>query len=424
MVKSRLSRSSRAFVALLFLALAISFFASTGLILWEMRDIDPLLVLSTNSNLFVYFPTLGVVALAAFYVPAVILTDLYWSGRIKLGRTRYMLGFLVFVGAAVAISEKMNVTELRPFWEISPAALHAKDNDPRTCRPNPPETETGNPSVRPDCRPAILGAIGDLRVKALDRVALSPLARECNLDKLLEPPPDYTVARYCFPAHRLLTTPACCLMQRELVEQSVALWESPRTRSLTANWDRLVFLPAKCFFLVVILMIGVLLIYRKKLLVAHYSDLLPAMERRLQWGALAMLPWLIMDYAQQQVADVLYGAPGGFPFRPSLVLLPWALLIAGYFADRIQIELVRIVQMVSAVISGIAILNYRSVFDWSAKLVGVGAPEWHFWLLGGISIVGLVYILWGIPGALRGEDLGKDEIDPAVPPVHGGGPFT
>ena len=94
----------------------------------------------------------------------------------------------------------------------------------------------------------------------------------------------------------------------------------------------------------------------------------------------------------------------------SLVLIPWSLLVAAYFADRIGIELVRLVQLASGIISLVAILNYRDVFDWSAKAFGVGAPALHFAVLGVITAVALVYLGRWMPGALRGEDKGDDEV--------------
>ncbi len=407
MAQSRLLASARRFVAVVFGLLALSFIASTGLLLFEFQDTEPLVMLSAHSNLFVYFPTLGLVALAAFYVPAVIFTDLYWRRHVTSGPGRYALGFLVVIGLSYFASEQLNSSPLRPLWEIEPTRLEEDSNARNKCVGNEAENAANPPKALPTCRPTLLGTAIDLHAKAQSRVALSPLARECKSDDLLERPVDYKSPRYCFPAHTWLGTEHCCEMQSRLASRAHELWSTPGYRSTTATLDRFFFLPLKCFFVIVILLIGALLIFRKPRLVAHYSDLLPAMERGLQIGALAMLPWLIMDYAQQQTADVLYGATSGFPFRPSLILVPWALLLAGYFADRIQIELVRMVQLLSGIISAVAILNYRSVFDWSAKLVGVGASPWNFVVLVIVSIAALFYLLAWIPGALRGEDKGN-----------------
>lgn len=420
MTVTRLSPFARWFVLLVFLLLGASFVASTAVVLFEFQDTELWFILGAYSNLFVYFPTLGLVALAAFYVPAVIFTDLYWRGRVTGGPLRFALGFAVVMGLAWYVAERLNDTHLRPLWEISPARLYQDRNISNACPTLTDEQKAKGPpraySV-PGCRPTLLGSASDLRTEATKRIALSPLARACRPDGLLEPPTEYDVARYCFPAHTWLKTTDCCRFQDGAAGRALDLWGQPDSRSLAARLDRTLFLPMKAFFIVVITLIGVLLVFRRPRLVEHYADLLPAMEKGLQIGALAMLPWLLMDYAQQQVTDVLYGTADGFPFRPSLVLVPWALLLAGYFADRIQIELVRLVQLASGVISAVAILNYRSVFDWSAKLVGVGASPFAFYVLAGTSLVMLIYLLAWIPGALRGEEKGREDASSSTKPA-------
>ncbi|MGE0699369.1 MAG: hypothetical protein AB7O57_09765, partial [Hyphomicrobiaceae bacterium] len=266
--------------------------------------------------------------------------------------------------------------------------------------------------ARAGCRPSLIGASRDLREQSLNRLRLSPLVRECTPDPLLERPQTDATPRYCFPAHQKLDTDACCRMQRALHDQAFAHWSAPAQRSVAAELDRWIFLPLKTFFVLIIVVIGLLLIRWKSRLVAHYGPLLPAMERGLQIGALAMLPWLIMDYGNQQVTDILYGPGGGFPMRLSLVLIPWAVLVAGYFADRVKVGFAALVRGSGAVISAAAYLNYRDVFDWSAKALGVGAPPIHFFTLGLVSLLAIGWLLQWIPGALRGEDKGDD--DPAT----------
>ena len=420
LAQSRLHKDAQRFVAVLFFALAATFVVSTVLVLREFGDYDPMLILGGFSNQFVFFPTLGIVALAAFYVPATIFTDLYWHGTITKGRQRFGVGFLVVVALSFTASEYLNGTKHRSLWELAPAKLQPRAGTREVCR-QPAEMTTTNSDKVPSCRPVLLDAFQDLRTRALSRVRLSPFARECNPDALVEPAAEQSVPRYCFPAHRLLDARACCIMQRQLRDYTFAEWSTPGNLSAMASLDRFVFLPIKCFFLMIILLIGILLIVRKRRLSKEYPDMLPAMERGLQIGALAMLPWLLMDYAQQLVTDVLYSPATGFPLRASLVLVPWALLLAGYFADRIQIELVRIVQLVSGIISFVAILNYRNVFDWSAKVLGVGAQIDYFVVLVVFSLMALLYLLRWIPGALRGEDKGKDD---DVTPTDASAPTT
>lgn len=407
MAEAQLSRFARWFVAIVFIALGVSFLVSLATIVVEFPEPERTFIIASNSNLFFFFPTLGLVALAAFYVPAVIFTDLYWSGRVKYGRQRFLVGCIVVAAASILLSEYMNSTDRRPLWEIKYDRLQQDYQRPDTCERRP----------GPSCRPSLIGAARDLRKQAELRIQLSPLVRECKPDPLLERPATYDTSRHCFPAHTKLATDACCKLQNDLLVETLGAWSNPELKSEAAELDRLLFLPLKTFFVLVLILIGLFLIRWKVRLVEHYRPFLPAMERGLQIGALAMLPWLIMDYGNQQVSDLLYGPGGGFPVRLSLVLLPWAMLLAAYFADRIQIELVRIVQLASGVLSAVAILNYRDVFDWSAKALGVSAPKVNFIIIAVVSLAAFLYLCRWIPGAMRGEDKGDHE-----PEDHGKGP--
>ena len=72
---------ARVFVAVLFLILGASFIASTGFLVREFQDLDWGGMVVAHSHLFFFFPVFGILALAAFYLPAVIFTDLYWRHR-------------------------------------------------------------------------------------------------------------------------------------------------------------------------------------------------------------------------------------------------------------------------------------------------------------------------------------------------------
>ena len=396
-----LTRFARVFVAGVFVFLAITFLASLATIVIEFDEPDLWFILAANSNLFVFFPTLGIVALAAFYVPAVIFTDLYWRRRVSYGRERFIFGCIVVASLSVYLSETMNASPRRPLWEIAPAKLEQEFNRPASCARD----------AKDGCRPTLLGATRELREQSLTRLRLSPLVRECTPDPLLERPLHDATPRYCFPGQRKLDADACCAVQKQLASSTFGLWSTPELRSTAALLDRWLFLPLKTFFVIVIVVIGLFLIRWKSRLIEHYSPLLPAMERGLQIGALAMLPWLIMDYGNQQVSDILYGPGGGFPMRLSLVLIPWAVLLAGYFADRVKVGFANLVRGASGVISVAAYLNYRDVFDWSAKALGVGAPPINFLVLAGVCVVAFVYLCRWLPGALRGEDKGDADTD-------------
>src|SRR5262245_66271534 len=93
---------ARVFVALAFWLLGASFVASTGLLIYEFRDAEWRSLLIAHSHLFLFFPVFGLLALAAFYRPAVVFTDLFLR-ILRHGKFRFCFGLLVVVGHKVDV---------------------------------------------------------------------------------------------------------------------------------------------------------------------------------------------------------------------------------------------------------------------------------------------------------------------------------
>ncbi len=397
---------SYTFVAIVFTALAAAFMVSTGSVIWEFYDTGLVPILTAHSYLFIFFPTLGIVALVAFYIPAVVFTDLYMQ-HARHGKLRFAIGTVVVVALSLWFAEQLNQTHLRSIWEISPRALQNNQAAPPLCQP------ADGPCPKP-----ILTVFDDLRAKALARSRISQFIRDCNPDPLMESSPERGALRYCFPAGAMLDAPACCAVQQTFSSQVLGLWANVETRSQAASIDRYL-LPAKSFFIIVIILIGVFLVCWKKTLQRHYGPYLRAMERGLQVGAGVMLFWPVMDYAYQQISDFLYGSDGQFPLRLSLVILPWALIVTGYFADRIAIELPNLVRAVGGALSVIAFVRYDAVNDWSSKAMGHGASAVNFIVLIAVSLALIVWLLYRLIRASNGIELPDPEDEPAATDIHG-----
>ena len=82
---------ARWFVTAIFLALGASFIAWTALFIYEFRDEDWLALLFLHSHLLLFYPTLGLLELAAFHLPATVFTHMYWT-HIAHGRVRFGIG--------------------------------------------------------------------------------------------------------------------------------------------------------------------------------------------------------------------------------------------------------------------------------------------------------------------------------------------
>jgi hypothetical protein len=366
---------ARIFVAIVFTTLGAAFIASTGLLIHEFQSLDWLTMVVAHGHLFLFFPVFGVLALVAFYVPAVVLTHLYWN-HIPYGKLRLTVGTVVAAGLAWLAAAGLD-KEPRSIYEALPTALQADKGD------------------KAQGRVAILEALADLRTRAQDRFGLASFGRPCHRDTMLEPPEEMEKDRYCFPAGDKLKGYECCRVQEAFRAALLNLQKDPATRSLSGTWDTLVFLPIKTFFIATVIAIAGLLAWWRNRIDQLYGNLVAPLERGVIIGAFAMLIWFTMDYGYQQTANVLFGRMQSSPqLRPSLVLVPWALLLLFYFLRRLGRQGELVGQISGVVFAGVAVLRYEQLNDWIVRLVGIGASQWTLVVLLGLAFVGLVALFW------------------------------
>jgi hypothetical protein len=371
---------ARIFVGLVFVGLGASFLASTWLVIHEFKDDWRTLVLA-HSHLFVFFPVLGILALFAFYLPSVILTNFYWN-HVRYGRVRFMVGAIV-VAALTWWATSYLDNPPRALWEVTPQAFAADKGGPVRC---------GEATCQ---RASMREALAGLREAAEKRGGLSKFARNCKPDEYLEEPLEMREKRYCFPAKAMLDGPACCAVQKSFSREVDRLQADPAQRSLSSTYDR-IFMPLKVFFVLVVIVIALLLALWRDEVDKEYTDkTVAAMERGLIIGAFAMLLWPAMDYGYQTTANILFGREGAGPqLRLSLVLAPWALLLLFYFLRRLGRQGEMIGQISGVVAAAVAVLRYEELNDWAARLVGVGAAPWMLALIAGLAVAGLVGLIW------------------------------
>jgi len=373
---------ARVIVAVAYVCLGLSFLASTGLLLHEFQGTDWQAMVLAHSHLFFFFPVFGILALSAFYLPSVVFTDLYWR-HLKYGKLRFLIGLIALAAISWAVAKWLDKPP-RALWEVSPRALLADPGEPEGCG------SAGGTTCR---RAPLLAALARLRAEGQARVGLSKFARNCNIDPMLELPDEMTKARYCFPADALLDAEACCKAQKRYADEVARREADPTQRSLSADYDR-VFMPLKIFFVLLVLSIGLLLSSSRDRIERLYRQHIPAVERGVIIGALAMLVWPGMDYGYQQTANVLFGREAGVQLRQSLVIAPWALLLLFYFLRRLGKQGETIGQIAGVVTAGVAVLRYEDLNDWAVRLLGVGAQEWIAFGLLGVSLFGFVVLLW------------------------------
>ena len=381
----------RLFVGSVFALMGFTFLATTAVLIWEYWRADWLALASFYSHLFLFFPTFGIVTLLAFYPPACVLTDMYWQqgpGAIKAGVWRYLTGFALLVVASVWLAGNMQAAGERSIFEIEPDLLRLDKGFPEDC------------AGRGDCqRLPILQAVENVRQVSQSRIGLSDLARNCRPDGLKDPIPAIAPSkRYCFASTPLpvnfnaagdvlrITDVECCRSQRMFTEAVGDLHRRPGGASLTGQvhaW----LLPFKIFFALVLVVISLLLAFRRVRMERDYGGYLAGIERGVLIGAAAMIVYPIMSHAFLQSAALIYfggGPTGGYrSVAPlfSFALGLWGLVLLFYFYRRQEESVQNLARMGGIVGSGIAVVKYDQIIDFCVRLFGSGASQLNVGLL-------------------------------------------
>lgn len=380
----------RVFVFIVFLALSVSFTATTAVLVHEFWDTGWLDLASMDSHLFLFFPTLGIVALFAFYVPAAALTDFYWR-HVRFGRLRFALGFLLIAGLSYGIAMSLLASPKRSMWEIAPAVLQA----------DPGEACTADGVCE---RLPMLTAIRGLRTVSQSRWGLNEFIRSCDRDVFLEPEAAPERKRFCFASTALTSTPhlqsdtECCRAQQRLSAAVSETYTHPEHRSLTAQ-AHAATLPMKVFFLLVLLTLSILLVARYRGIERHYRPSARRIEFSVIIGTAAVLFFPFMSQAFVESVGAFYGLTGRGTFSRitpilSLAFGVWTLLMVFFFYRRRDKDLEAVGKMGSAIAAALAVLKYGIVAAVFTRLVGSGADTASIAGLGIVCLIAIGALLW------------------------------
>lgn len=388
---------SRAFVFAIYVLLGTSFIAETAVLAYEFRDSGWFTIASHDSHLFLFFPIMGTLALAAFYVPSCVFVDMYWR-YVKLGRLRFAIGFVVLATAAYLLANSLTTSANRSIWEIAPGTLQKDRSEPSGC----------GGQGRPCERVALLEALGNVRQVSQTRLALKDFVRECAPDPLLESNRDRAERkRFCFASTpltfepRLTTDRECCESQKLFMSRINSLHARPEQRSLTATVHALL-LPFKIFFLLVLLAISVLLALRNASVSKHYAPLLPRIEFGVLIGTIAMIFFPLMSQAFVLTADALYGTRQIGGFKPIVPLMSfcfgaWGLLLLLFFYHRRDKQVEMLGKMAGVLASAVAVIKYDLLIAFVSRAIGAGASEFTVGILTMVAIgagLSLLLPLW------------------------------
>ena len=394
-----MSLGVRAFVAIVFALVGLSFLATTAVLIWEYWRSDWLALASFYSHLFLFFPTFGIVTLLAFYTPACVFTDMYMR-HVTYGKFRFLFGFGVIVALSAVGTAVMTTTGERSIFEVSPQMLSTDPGEPPGC------AATGTCLRLP-----VPLAMDNVRRVSQSRIGLGDLARNCRPDTLKDPQPGTIAAkRYCFAstvlpsdintvdeAHRSTDT-QCCAAQSQFTEGVRRLHDQPGGRSLTAHVHT-TLLPFKIFFALVLFVISVMLAVRRVAMETHYPGYLRAIERGVLVGAIAMVVFPVMSHAFLQSAALLYfggGPTGGYRSTAplfSFLLGAWGLLLLFFFYGRQNERMQNVARIGGMIGSAVAVVKYDAIIDVFVRLFGTGAGLVNVTLLCVAAVAALLLIL-------------------------------
>lgn len=375
-----MSIGSRIFVALVFLILGGSFIATTAMLYLEFKDTEWFTFAVFYSHLFIFFPTFGILALIAFYIPASVFVDMYWR-HVPYGKIRIIFGGVVLVALSFLVSQHLLKGKIPDMWGPAPHILKADKGA---------QIENCNSTTQSCLRTPVLEAIKTVRLQSQSRLGLSKFARDCSPDPLIEKPRDLLEKRYCFVTKELTDAAHCCTAQKSFTNALEKMYAPKENRSETLKLHTLL-LPLKVFFLLVILVIGILLAGWRRSVDRHYSEYVSYIERGVMVGAVAMLIWPISNHAFLQSRDVLYGAYSDGIYgilAPGLTFMfgAWALALLFFFFRSMEKDMEAVGKITGVIGSGIAILKYDEIVDYSVRITGTGADQVTFGILAALGI--------------------------------------
>ena len=219
-----MSWGARLFVAVIFTILGLSFIATTVALFNEFQDFQWLSFATIYSHLFLFFPTFGIIALIAFYIPAVAFVDLYWH-HIPFGKIRFIFGFLVVSAASYYIGDLINRGDIPAIWQLKPEVLKADQGEAVDCKADPELCQ----------RKSVSETIANVRSISQQRTDLSQFSRSCTPDTLKETPAEHLEKRYCFVSNSLLNAESCCLVQKNFSEFLAKSYRQPDNISLMSQ---------------------------------------------------------------------------------------------------------------------------------------------------------------------------------------------
>jgi uncharacterized membrane protein (DUF485 family) len=414
----RMSLSSKIFVFIIFAILGASFWATTGILYWEFSDnwrqpaFEGTLwfdLLTHYSHVFLFFPLYGTVALFAFFLPATVFVDMYWrkadrpENNIPYAKVRFVGGFLIAAALSAGIAYGFSLGDETALWQIKREELIKGSKTGESC--------------------ALLGrngqcdrvtfptALENVRRVSQDRAQLTDLKRKCGRDPLIEELIAPAPKRYCFVTAKysrdpdtlkasLLNDDECCNALRRFETDARNIHQaSPQHRSLLDKVQNAT-LGLKIFFLLVVLIISVLLAFRRPRIMAQYGTFAHRIDRGVLIGTIAMLVLPFMNHAYMLSTELIYGSNDlmsgnagvsfyRVPYMLSIAFGIWGFFIMLFFIRREDKDAERMSKIIGTIASGVFVVKYDEIINYAVRFAGPGAGNQAV-----IALVGIAVAMW------------------------------
>jgi hypothetical protein len=388
---------TRLFVLIVFLIFGLAFFGHTALLAWEFWRTNWFDIASTTSTVFFFFPTFGIIALVAFYIPASVLVDMYWR-HAKFGGLRLAVGVAVLAVVSYWIGAELAARN-RGMYVVGPQSLIADTGEPIGCA-------TGESSCE---RLPLLDIVTNVHRVSTSRFGLAAFVHSCRTDPFLDAPVNEQ-RRFCFAStplpssaknKPLLSTRADCCHSQELLREAIATrYAKSSDRSISGQLYQ-PFMTLKVFFLFVALSINLLLVTYHHRLESRYSAIMHQVEVYIIVATVAMLFYPLMYQADIETLDALYGTANRPLVRslgPYLSFLfgTGALLVVLFFYRRHDKQVEQLGKMGGIVAGAVAVIKYDQVIAIVERVMGSGSSVISFVLLSLASIASAVVLKMGL----------------------------
>lgn len=375
--------ATRIGVTLLFLVLYVSFLLETGALLMEFRGTGlGVRLASLDSQNFVFFPIAGLLALVAFWKPAVFLIDGLARGQLMFGRPVLAGGTIICVLAAWALAAAFSSSPARSIFEVSPSALMQDEGMPAS----------GNsPALVP-----VPEVLARMKILSASEGGLSSFRAACD-PEWLRYSTEAHEQKLCFPAGGSVTVAECC--------QAKAAFRAHVNRMAQASPSNLagihnLVLPVKCFFLLLLLFIGILLVqYRKGLERLHGE--MSGVSFGLAVGGAVMLIWPLLNASYLETIALLTGGTSSSAYSVTAPLIAlgfgaWTLLLVFFHLRAYPSQIEYAAKVGGFIAAAIGVFRYDEITTYLSRTLGVGGSVVAIIVFAVAVIALLLSILMGI----------------------------